>query len=389
MSNLQSDQATSCHPGDPSQPCGSIATLNVRLEAARRAQRLAAAKNLSRRYVLLATGLALLPLPLVDITAVLTLQVKLVHDLAHLYGVTFTSRMVKPLLTSLLSSGAVSGGGLMLIGLGQSIPGFRTLIGGGFSGSLAGSTLATSEIFIHHFEAGGTLVDVHTNTVQLPQVPPTPAPPSNPQAEEQPQSLPTPSASVEQQPSPQDKPSFTEPQPTELLITDLQSTEAQSTEISITDLQPTEAQATEPQPIELATTELQPTGPQATAHESIQSTSTRLKLNTQDPGDLENASLTFPGSETDEPSSPSLTTPYQSTIVDSGAKGVQLSDLERIYGIGVIYAKRLIAAGITDFSALAELKPEVVKRILGPRVSLASARDFIAQAKVMALENST
>lgn len=222
--------------GDPADPA-------ARLRNAERNLRLAEAKNLSRRYVLVATGLALLPIPLLDIAAVLGLQVKLVHDLAQLYEVPFEPGFAKPLLASLLSCGAVSGGGLLLMGLGMTVPGLKTLVGGGYSASLAGTTLATSEIFIRHFEAGGN---------------------------------------------------------------------------------------------------------------------------------LSNFNATVPGASD-----------------EAGSVGLSSTDLERIYGIGATYHGRLRSAGITDFAALAALQPEVVKQILGSRVSLSTARDFIAQAKVLAQLNST
>lgn len=269
--------------GDPTRPFRSIPDPATRLVVARRAQRLAEARNVSRRYVLLATGLALLPLPLVDVAAVLALQVKLVQDLAHLYAVPFESGMVKPLLASFLSGGAVSGGGLLLMGLGLTIPGLGTLVGGGFAGSLAGTTLATSEIFIRHFEAGGTLLDFDPKIAQLPPATSLPVPSSSPRVGEEVPSPPPPAVAAETQNSPQESPIEADPKPT------------------------------------------------------------------------------------DQPG----------------------SDLARIYGIGAIYRDRLFASGIMDFASLASLQPEALKAILGQRVSTATARDFIAQAKSLAQMNSS
>jgi uncharacterized protein (DUF697 family)/predicted flap endonuclease-1-like 5' DNA nuclease len=322
MNTPPPDPATPLSTGDPTRPFLSIADPAARLEAARRAQRLAEAKNLSRRYVLLATGFALLPLPLVDIAAVLALQVKLVHDLSHLYGVPFESGMAKPLLTSLLSCGAVSGGGLALMGLGLTIPGLRTLIGGGFSGSLAGTTLATSEIFIRHFEAGGTMADFDPHPAQLA---PAPAPSSPPQAEADLSQSPAPPAvAVEQHPSPQPASPIAEPPITETLTTGSGTVGSSLVDSSLTN----------------------------------SSTSDQLK-------------------------------PIDLPTPDAEASESPLCDLERIYGIGTTYRDRLFAAGIKDFAALAVLKPEALRQILGQRVSLASARDFIAQAKSMAEVNSS
>lgn len=300
----------------------------ARLEAARRAQRLAEAKNLSRRYVLIATGFALVPFPVVDIAAVLALQVKLVHDLAHLYGVPFESRMAKPLLASLLSCGAVSGGGLLLMGLGFTIPALRTLVGGGFSGGLAGTTLATSEIFIRHFEAGGTLLNFDPNIALLP-----------------PQSSPQPSV-------------------------------------------PFSLEAPDRAPLRQAHTPTSSHGPQ----EALASQG--------DPGSLvptseplverQNASP-LQATAAEEPEAPQQSKPSASDSQSSRPElsETQPSDLAEIYGIGAIYRDRLFAVGVRDFASLAALKPEAIKQILGSRVSLASARDFIAQAKARLPVNSS
>ncbi|MEB3318581.1 MAG: DUF697 domain-containing protein [Cyanobacteriota bacterium] len=148
------------------QPVSCI-DLDTTLHSADRAKRLAEATNLSRRYVLLSSMLALIPFPLIDLAALLSLQVKLVHDLAKLYNVPFQTRIARPLLSSLLSGCAVTGGGVLLIAVGKSIPGLGTLVGGGLTGGLAGTTLATSEIFIRHFEAGGTLNDFVSPPTEL------------------------------------------------------------------------------------------------------------------------------------------------------------------------------------------------------------------------------
>lgn len=145
--------------GFPTQHISSGTAPGHRLNSADQAKRLAEATNLSRRYVLLASTLALIPFPLIDFAAILSLQLKLVHDLAKIYNLPIQAHLARPLLSALLSGCAVTSGGVLLIAIGKTIPGLGTLVGGGLAGSLAGTTLATSEIFIRHFEAGGTLSD--------------------------------------------------------------------------------------------------------------------------------------------------------------------------------------------------------------------------------------
>jgi predicted flap endonuclease-1-like 5' DNA nuclease len=209
--------------------------------------------------------------------------VKLVHDLARLYAVPFETKLVKPLLKSLLSCGAVSGGSVALIALGMASPGLQTLVGGGFTGGLAGSTLATSEIFIRHFESGGTLED------------------------------------------------FAQKNP----------------------------------PATAATIETSP------------SNSSRKEEPPKTPSTAEE---TFKDQESAE---------HAAVLSDSPTSEPQKPVFDEIYGIGNVYRKRLLSHGIYDISALAALDPERLKVILGQRVSLATARDFISQARTLVNVNSS
>lgn len=265
----------------------STSELENRFQSADRAKRLAEAKNISRRYVLLASMLALIPVPLIDLAAVLSLQVKLVQDLAKLYNIPFQSHIVRPLFSSVLSGCAVTSGGVLLIAIGKAIPGLGTLVGGGLTGSLAGSTLATSEIFIRHFEAGGTLRDF-------------PSSPTDPSAK-------------------------TEP------ATDTVDLES-SLEISVSG--PSDSGQTDEKPAAEASLAL-----------------------TSDDG--------------------------------IGPAPQQDPTLEEIYGIGPVYVSRLKSSGINDLKTLVNLEANVLRQILGTRVSLATANDFLSQARALIQANTS
>lgn len=140
---------------------------SVRLDTARRAERLAEAQNLARHYVLAAAGLALVPWPLADLVAAMALQVKLVHGLAGLYGVPFKLKAARSLLASLLSGMSAALAGRALASLAKAVPGLGALAGGGgLSASLAGVTYVTGQVFIRHFEAGGSLSDLDAQAVR-------------------------------------------------------------------------------------------------------------------------------------------------------------------------------------------------------------------------------
>jgi uncharacterized protein (DUF697 family) len=263
------------------------------MHSADRAKRLAEATNISRRYVLLASMLALIPFPLIDLAALLSLQVKLVHDLAKLYNVPFQTRIARPLLSSLLSGCAVTGGGVLLIALGKSIPGLGTLVGGGLAGGLAGTTLATSEIFIRHFEAGGTLNDFVSSSTEL-----------------------------------FDKPVSANPINTEP-ATKLKDQENLELKVSVP----------------FASRETAETPP-ADAESPM-----TVELGTVPPPKRESA-------------------------------------LDKIYGMGAVYMGRLKSYGIDDLDTLVELKAEKLREILGGRVSLTTANDFLSQARALIQANT-
>jgi uncharacterized protein (DUF697 family) len=259
-----------------------------RLHSADRAKRLAEATNISRRYVLLTSMLALIPFPLIDLAALLSLQVKLVHDLAKLYNIPFQTRLVQPILSSLLSGCAVTGGGVLLITIGKAIPVLGTLVGGGLTGGLAGTTLATSEIFIRHFEAGGTLNDFVSSPPDV----------------------------------------LVKPMSASLINTE--------PAVEVKDLENLQSTASEP-----------------------------VDRRDDDETSLVDAANPMTG--------------------DDGTMSVLQRDpaLDKIYGMGAVYIGRLRSYGIDNLETLVNLEADKLREILGARVSLATANDFLKQARAL------
>ena len=283
----------------------SCCDINVEISAAEHAQRLAEARNLSRRYALIAASLALLPLPVLDHAAVLVLQVKMIHDLSKLYKVSFSNREVRPVLISLLSGCAVSGSGIVLISIGMAVPGLGSLIGGGLAGTLSGSTLATGEIFIRHFEAGGTLENIQHS--QIPMLPSSAAPP----------------------------------------LTHMGDRSHETDDSN-----------------QNATIVVDKT------YDSIAPDITNQPASNQ----AEPVTASFnsePSSSSDNPSVP------------------EKINVIRIYGIGSTYQRRLHLAGIDDCEELSRLDPEALCRILGQRVTIDLANDYLSQARALIKDNSS
>jgi uncharacterized protein (DUF697 family) len=134
--------------------------LTIKLESIARAERLARSRALVKNYALGAASLALLPFPLVDQVALFVLDVKMVHELCRLYDVSFKSNIARALIGSLLSglTGSLMGQGLSTVA--KTLPILGTLSAGSFAVSSASITYALGTVFIKHFEADGTLLNI-------------------------------------------------------------------------------------------------------------------------------------------------------------------------------------------------------------------------------------
>ena len=135
-------------------------SLEDKLTATARAERLARAHSLTQNYVLASASIALVPVPLVDLVGLMALQIKLVHGLAKHYDVPFKENVARSLVASLLSGASSTLLARGLASLAKAVPVLGTLAGGGgIAVSSASVTYAVGEVFIQHFESGGTLLD--------------------------------------------------------------------------------------------------------------------------------------------------------------------------------------------------------------------------------------
>jgi uncharacterized protein (DUF697 family) len=123
--------------------------------------RLKAARTIVRYYRRWTIAMAAAPIPLVDAALVSGVQIRMVIRLAKLYGVPFERVRVVSLVSALfggwtpytISTGVAGAAARMA-------PGVGTVIG--IATSIGTSTLATEAIgqmFVQHFEQGGTLLD--------------------------------------------------------------------------------------------------------------------------------------------------------------------------------------------------------------------------------------
>jgi uncharacterized protein (DUF697 family) len=126
-------------------------------------------RRITKRYAGWSAGTGFIPLPMLDIAALMATQVAMVNSLAHLYAVPFEQERIRGVLSS------VVGGALPQTAAATGVPSllkFIPVVGPllGFAtmpAMAAASTMAVGELFIRHFSAGGTFDDVET-AVQAP-----------------------------------------------------------------------------------------------------------------------------------------------------------------------------------------------------------------------------
>ena len=131
------------------------------------AERLTAANAKVRNHSLVAAGLGLLPMPVVDLVALTGVQLNLLRELGNLYDTEFKEDIVKKLTASLINGyvplqfAAPLASALKVIPLsGQSAGSLSMSVLGG------GATYAIGKVFVQHFESGGTFLDFDPTSVR-------------------------------------------------------------------------------------------------------------------------------------------------------------------------------------------------------------------------------
>jgi uncharacterized protein (DUF697 family) len=105
-------------------------------------------------------GAGLLPVPGVDIAAIIGVQVKMLQSIANVYEVPFRTNLVRPLIVALLSSGSAVMAGAVAASLLKGLPVIGSLVGMlSLPAFASASCWATGKVFIRHFESGGTFLD--------------------------------------------------------------------------------------------------------------------------------------------------------------------------------------------------------------------------------------
>jgi len=124
-------------------------------------------EKLSKHHILASMGIGLIPIPVVDVVALIGIQLNMIRKIAAEYGVPFRQDVGKSVITTLM-------GGFLPVTLGCAIASmvkFIPLIGQ-TTGAVTmpvisgASTYAIYKVFVQHFESGGTFLDLDPSKVK-------------------------------------------------------------------------------------------------------------------------------------------------------------------------------------------------------------------------------
>ena len=117
-------------------------------------------QNIVNMHIIAGMALGLLPVPILDVAALTGVQLNLLRSLCKHYGVEFDEQQGKAFIHSLVSGAVPVATVVGLSSVLKIIPGIGTIGGGiGMTISSGVSTYATGQVFISHFNDGGTLQD--------------------------------------------------------------------------------------------------------------------------------------------------------------------------------------------------------------------------------------
>jgi uncharacterized protein (DUF697 family) len=116
-----------------------------------------------RNFTLLSAGVGVVPLPLLDMAAMLAMQMLMVRRLAKLYDIPFAEQRVKAAVAGLIGG---FDAGYLGYGALKMIPLFGIFSYAAMPTINAAISYAVGRVFIQHFESGGTFLDFEPKKVR-------------------------------------------------------------------------------------------------------------------------------------------------------------------------------------------------------------------------------
>ena len=120
-----------------------------------------------RHYMAWSAAGGLVPVPGLDLAAVLAAQLKLLSEIGTIYGVPFKQELAKPVIVSLVGGvGSLAAAQATSWAI-RSIPVIGTFASAFWQPAIASATTwALGKVFIQHFESGGTFLDFKPEKVR-------------------------------------------------------------------------------------------------------------------------------------------------------------------------------------------------------------------------------
>ena len=119
------------------------------------------------KYMYWSMGAGLIPVPLIDVAALLAIQLSMVAELARQYGQEFSRDRGKAIIGSLAGGILPTAGALPVASLLKTLPLIGQTAGALTMPALAGaSTYAVGRVFMQHFESGGTFLSFDPDAVR-------------------------------------------------------------------------------------------------------------------------------------------------------------------------------------------------------------------------------
>ena len=123
------------------------------------ADRLSAAESMVRKYALISAGIGFIPVPMIDFIGLTATQLKLLKSLGDLYGVQFSDEYAKKTIAALINGYAPFEIAPVVASVIKMVPFFGQIAGAVSMASVGGGiTYGIGQVFIRHFESGGTFL---------------------------------------------------------------------------------------------------------------------------------------------------------------------------------------------------------------------------------------
>jgi uncharacterized protein (DUF697 family) len=117
--------------------------------------------------MLLAGGVGIVPIPLVDFVGVTAIQLALIKQLSTIYGVEYTASASRRTISALIGGAVPAFGSMTVASWVKAIPVIGSVLGGSAMMLLSGaSTYAVGHVFANNFEKGGTILDIQASQVK-------------------------------------------------------------------------------------------------------------------------------------------------------------------------------------------------------------------------------